>query len=110
MNCENAIDSLRERLNDLKEEINNLQIVFGLTKEQIELLIISLDGLGIPFTVENLREDALELLKYGVECIQEPIKREPYPPYREKLHPRKDWQQKPFWLRTRSNPMRRGGH
>lgn len=23
------------------------------------------------------------------------------------LHPRRDWQRKPFWLRIRSNPFRR---
>lgn len=34
-------------------------------------------------------------------------KREPLPPYKETLHPRRDWQRRPFWLRTRSNPHRR---
>lgn len=31
---------------------------------------------------------------------------EPPPPYYEKLHPRKDYQRKVYWLRIRSNPFR----
>ncbi len=34
----------------------------------------------------------------------------PPPPYRESLHPRKDYQQRHYWLRTRSNPTRRNYH
>lgn len=36
--------------------------------------------------------------------------KDPYPPYRERLHPRKHWQRKPYWLRTRSNPKKKGYH
>lgn len=31
---------------------------------------------------------------------------EPPPPYYERLHPRRDYQKRPFWLRIRSNPFR----
>lgn len=110
MDCENPFDRLRKRLNELKEDIDNLQIVFGLTKEQIELLLISLDEFGNSLPIEDLREYALGLFEYEVECIREPVERDPYPPYREKLHPRKDWQQKQYWLRTRSNPKKKGYH
>nr|DAT92785.1 MAG TPA: hypothetical protein [Caudoviricetes sp.] len=42
---------------------------------------------------------------YENELIQvEPIE---YPPYRERLHGRKDWKRRDYWLRTRSNPHRR---
>lgn len=44
------------------------------------------------------------------ECYEdEPIQfeRPEYPPYREKLHPRKDWKKEDYWMRTRSNPHRR---
>lgn len=41
------------------------------------------------------------------ECLPEVIERDPYPPYRERLHPRKHWQRKPYWLRTRSNPKKK---
>lgn len=34
----------------------------------------------------------------------------PPPPYRESLHPRKDYQQRPYWLRTRSNPFQTNYH
>ena len=30
------------------------------------------------------------------------------PQYTERLHPRKDSHRKPYWHRTRSNPIRRG--
>lgn len=30
--------------------------------------------------------------------------------YVRPMHPRRDWQRKPYWLRVRSNPMRRGYH
>lgn len=33
-----------------------------------------------------------------------------YPIYIERLHPRKDYQRKPFWLRIRSNPVRANYH
>lgn len=43
--------------------------------------------------------------------LKEPRReRAPLPPYREKLHPRKDYQHKAYWLRTRSNPTRRNYH
>lgn len=60
--------------------------------------------------LKELTEQASELLKYKVECIRESIKREPFPPYKERLHPRKHWQRKPYWLRTRSNPKKKGYH
>ena len=44
------------------------------------------------------------------EICSEPAERDPYPPYRERLHPRKHWQRKPYWLRTRSNPKKKGYH
>lgn len=57
--------------------------------------------------VVRMREKQQE---YKVECIRESIKREPFPPYKERLHPRKHWQRKPYWLRTRSNPKKKGYH
>lgn len=54
-----------------------------------------------------------ELKKISLEdykICSEPAERDPYPPYRERLHPRKHWQRKPYWLRTRSNPKKKGYH
>lgn len=66
----------------------------------------------------GLLDEVIKELKYEIgrisledyEIRSEPIKREPLPPYKERLHPRKHWQRKPYWLRTRSNPQRRGYH
>lgn len=114
MDCKNPLYRLQERLNELKTALNNLQIVFGMTEKQIEQLIIRIETIGVKQitkeALKELTEQASELLKYKVECIQESIKREPFPPYKERLHPRKHWQRKPYWLRTRSNPKKKGYH
>lgn len=111
MDSKNPLYRLQERLNELKTALNNLQIVFGMTEEQIEQLIIRIETIGVKQitkeALKELTEQASELLKYKVECIRESIKREPFPPYKERLHPRKHWQRKPYWLRTRSNPKKK---
>lgn len=111
MDCKNPLYRLQERLNELKTALNNLQIVFGMTEKQIEQLIIRIETIGVKQitkeALKELTEQASELLKYKVECIRESIKREPFPPYKERLHPRKHWQRKPYWLRTRSNPKKK---
>lgn len=65
--------------------------------------------------LERVIEHSLEyeLKKISLEDYEicsEPAERDPYPPYRERLHPRKHWQRKPYWLRTRSNPKKKGYH
>lgn len=114
MDCKNPLYRLQERLNELKTALNNLQIVFGMTEKQIEQLIIRIETIGVKQitkeALKELTEQASELLKYKVECIRESIKREPFPPYKERRHPRKHWQRKPYWLRTRSNPKKKGYH
>ena len=96
MDCKNPLYRLQERLNELKTALNNLQIVFGMTEKQIEQLIIRIETIGVKQitkeALKELTEQASELLKYKVECIRESIKREPFPPYKERLHPRKHWQ------------------
>ena len=114
MDSKNPLYRLQERLNELKTALNNLQIVFGMIEEQIEQLIIRIETIGVKQitkeALKELTEQASELLKYKVECIRESIKREPFAPYKERLHPRKHWQRKPYWLRTRSNPKKKGYH
>lgn len=57
----------------------------------------------------ELAESVIELQTFRVEpCNREPVERDPPPPYKERLHPREDWQRRPYWLRTRSNPKKRG--
>lgn len=70
-------------------------------QEEIAILTNE-DGLGI----QELKKISLEDYK----ICSEPAERDPYPPYRERLHPRKHWQRKPYWLRTRSNPKKKGYH
>lgn len=86
MDCKNPLYRLQERLNELKTALNNLQIVFEMTEEQIEQLIIRIETIGVKQitkeALKELTEQASELLKYKVECIRESIKREPFPPYK----------------------------
>lgn len=54
----------------------------------------------------SLYEILKEMLREA-RLREEKKKRVPIPPYRERLHPSKDWQQQAYWLRIRSNPKRR---
>ena len=56
----------------------------------------------------DFRKQMYESYKMNMSLFGKPIL--PYPPYRERLHPRKHWQRKPYWLRTRSNPKKKGYH
>lgn len=67
------------------------------------------------YTMSNI--DPYDGIDYLLECKgyyeDMPIienEEDDYPPYTEKLHPRKDYQRKPFWLRIRSNPVRAKYH
>lgn len=59
----------------------------------------------------GLLDEAVKELKEALINAQESLGMSiSYPPYRERLHPRKHWQRKPYWLRTRSNPKKKGYH
>lgn len=109
------IGILDEVIKELKEALINAQESLGMSVAEIERAVKQIAKLG----AECLTAKAIEhSLKYEIgrisledyEIRSEPIKREPLPPYKERLHPRKHWQRKPYWLRTRSNPQRRGYH
>lgn len=64
---------------------------------------------GAELSFEQLMK---ECILYYTEIFEEPNDiliepKEPLPPYREKLHPRKNQVNKQYWLRTRSNPKSR---
>lgn len=109
------IGLLDEVIKELKEALINAQESLGMSVAEIERAVKQIAKLG----AECLTAKAIEhSLKYEIgrislenyEICPEPVEREPYPPYKERLHPRKHWQRKPYWLRTRSNPQRRGYH
>lgn len=82
---------------------------------EIERAIEQISRLGAECLMAQVIEHSLEyeLKKISLEDYEicsEPAERDPYPPYRERLHPRKHWQRKPYWLRTRSNPKKKGYH
>jgi len=51
-------------------------------------------------------KDEDDWIDYGL--LQE--MRKTWHEYVRPMHPRRDWQRKPYWLRVRSNPYRRGYH
>lgn len=109
------IGLLDEVIKELKEALINAQESLDISVAEIERAVKQIARLG----AECLTAKAIEhSLKYEIgrisledyEIRPEPVEREPYPPYRERLHPRKDWQKRPYWLRTRSNPKKKGYH
>lgn len=109
------IGLLDEVIKELKEALINAQESLGMSVAEIERAVKQIARLG----AEYLTAQAIEhILEYEIgrisleeyEIRPEPVEREPYPPYRERLHPRKDWQKRPYWLRTRSNPKKKGYH
>lgn len=93
----------------------NAQESLGMSIAEIERAIEQISRLGAECLMEQVIERSLEyeLKKISLEdykICSEPAERDPYPPYRERLHPRKHWQRKPYWLRTRSNPKKKGYH
>lgn len=109
------IGLLDEVIKELKEALINAQESLGMSVAEIERAVKQIAKLG----AECLTAKAIEhSLKYEIGRISledykicsEPAERDPYPPYRERLHPRKHWQRKPYWLRTRSNPKKKGYH
>lgn len=71
----------------------------------------ALAGIKMEQVIERSLEYELKKISLeDYEICSEPAERDPYPPYRERLHPRKHWQRKPYWLRTRSNPKKKGYH
>ena len=111
---------LDEAIKELKEALINAQEALGMRQTcvhaistskwhyLIERAIEQISRLGAECLMAQVIEHSLEyeLKKISLEDYEicpEPAEREPYPPYRERLHPRKHWQRKPYWLRTRSN-------
>ena len=112
-------DRLQEKLGLLdeagKEALINAQESLGMSIAEFERAIEQISRLGAECLMAQVIERSLEyeLKKISLEDYEicsEPAERNPYPPYRERLHPRKHWQRKPYWLRTRSNPKKKGYH
>lgn len=87
--CRKALLQFQEELRKLTEQFSDVMRF----KEECDRLLRELK--------RRLRE---------ARCIEPKKEREPLPTYMERLHPRSDYQRKPYWLRTRSNPQRRRGH
>lgn len=106
---------LDEAIKELKEALINAQEALGMSVAEIERAIEQISRLGAECLMAQVIEHSLEyeigrISLENYEIRPEPVEREPYPPYKERLHPRKHWQRRPYWLRTRSNPKKKGYH
>lgn len=106
---------LDEAIKELKEALINVQESLDMSVAEIERAVNQIARLGAECLMAQVIEHSLEyeigrISLEDYEICSEPAEREPYPPYRERLHPRKHWQRKPYWLRTRSNPKKKGYH
>lgn len=121
-NLNDVCDSLQKKLGlldevvkELKKALMNIHGAIGLSVAEIEQVIAQISRLGAECLTAQAIEKSLEyeLKRISLEDYEkcyEPVERDPYPPYKERLHPRKHWQRKPYWLRTRSNPKKKGYH
>lgn len=106
---------LDEAIKELKEALINVQESLGMSVAEIERAVKQIARLGAECLMAQAIEHSLEyeigrISLENYEIRPEPVEREPYPPYKEQLHPRKHWQRRPYWLRTRSNPKKKGYH
>lgn len=106
---------LDEAIKELKEALINVQEFLGMSVAEIERAVKQIARLGAEYLTAQAIEHSLEyeigrISLEDYEIRPEPVEREPLPPYKEQLHPRKHWQRRPYWLRTRSNPKKKGYH
>lgn len=106
---------LDEAIKELKEALINVQESLDMSVAEIERAVNQIARLGAECLMAQVIEHSLEyeigrISLENYEIRPEPVEREPYPPYKERLHPRKHWQRRPYWLRTRSNPKKKGYH
>ena len=93
---------LDEAVKELKEALINAQESLGMSIAEFERAIEQISRLGAECLMAQVIERSLEyeLKKISLEDYEicsEPAERNPYTPYRERLHPRKHWQRKPYW-------------
>lgn len=100
------IDSLIEYNQLLQFEGDSFTLIYGEPARYEETVTFKLKQLAEEF------ERMMEKMDY---CVLRPIADLAIPspgeiPYTKNLHPRKDYQVQPYWLRIRSNPYRRNYH
>ena len=113
----NAIGAFKH---EVEEYIRRMCDDFCLLREPGDTVTIRYPLLRRERSLDSLRELAEEMRKiaekimegkdYIVEVLPLAAHQDKCPPYIPRLHPRKDWQRRAYWLRTRSNPKRRSHH
>lgn len=111
-----TIDSSTERVRDyidrlieyhqlLQCEGDSFTLIYGEPQRYEETVTFKLKQLAEEF--ERMMEKMDYVMVQPMLDFEAPFQQIPYT---KNLHPRKDYQQQPYWLRIRSNPYRRNYH
>lgn len=98
------IDRLIEYHQFLQRECDSFTLIYGEPQRYEETVTFKLKQLAEEF------ERMMEKMDYIVNPLLDFEAPFEQIPYTKNLHPRKDYQQRPYWLRIRSNPYRRNYH
>ena len=99
------IDRLIENHQLLQFEGDSFTLIYGEPQRYEET---------VTYKLKQLAEEVERMMEKMDYVMLQPLLefKPPYGqiPYTKSLHPRKDYQQRPYWLRIRSNPYRRNYH
>ncbi len=123
MNEDTRLEHLISEMERMGINIEALVVNMRKAVESAKITVDALERLWGAIILEfmrndKLRKDRVARVEYVLErvdpvytdCVIIPLKREPCPPYKEKLHPRSCLYRKPYWMRIRSNPYRKRAH
>lgn len=99
------IDCLIEYHQLLQFEGDSFTLIYGEPQRYEETVTYKLQQLAEEF--ERMMEKMDYVMLQHLPDYVAPFEQIPYT---KSLHPRKDYQQRPYWLRIRSNPYRRNYH
>ena len=99
------IDRLIENHQLLQFEGDSFTLIYGEPQRYEETVTYKLQQLAEEF--ERMMEKMDNVMLQPLQDYVAPFEQIPYT---KSLHPRKDYQQRPYWLRIRSNPYRRNYH
>lgn len=96
-------------MKDSEKEFGKALVGVQAAIHELEMAFERMNELILQYASE-FREIVNSLNALSLERYERHSVRNPYPPYRERLHPRPRHAQKPYWFRIRSNPQKRGYH
>lgn len=96
-------------MKDSEKEFGKVLVGVQAAIHELEMAFERMNELILQYASE-FREIVNSLNALSLERYERHPVHNPYPPYRERLHPRTRHARKTVWFRIRSNPQRRGYH